>query len=207
MAMLDHTHFTLQRVSEKLTLCTKLPGISMILFWTKDCEYCGELKEIFRDLPSRVPNMKFGTCNIGIAARNQDGSIVDKPVHRMSLGTTTPINHVPHIIAYINNKPYKVYEGERSMASVLKFTSSILQDIQRGTQRPKTEEEGAVSTYGAIPKGRAKRCYLTVEGAYSDSSKNAAPGRGKGGAYSSFASAYGVSERDMQNMQGMEGRS
>ena len=206
VSIVDHTHFVLQRVGEKLTLCTKLPGISMILFWTKDCEFCGELKDIIKELPNRVPNMKFATCNIGISARGSDGNIVDKPVHRMSIGSTTPINHVPFIIVYINNKPYKIYDGERSMAHVLKFISGVLADIQKGATKQKTEEEGNVETYGAIPKGRAKRCYLTVDSAYSGGGPSSGTQGKKGGAYSTFATAYGISESDMDGMQGMDGR-
>lgn len=202
---LDHTHFTLQRINEKLTLCTKLPGMSMVLFWTKDCEYCGEFKTIFKDLPSRVPNVRFGTCNVGIAARAPDGSLVDKPVHRMSVGTSTPINHVPFVIFYINNKPYKIYEGERTMSSVLRFISVNLTDIQKGVAKPKSKDEGNVETYGAIPKGRAKRCYLTVDSAYGNGGGDKAPPK-RGGSYSSFADAYGLDQSDMQNISGMDGR-
>jgi hypothetical protein len=205
--VVDHTHFVLQRISEKLTLCTKLPGVSMILFWTKDCEFCGELKDVFKGLPDRVPNIKFGMCNIGLSARSHDGSIVDKPVHRMSIGSTTPINSVPYIIAYINGKPYKIYEGERTIAHVMKFCSAILSDIQKGGSKPKSQEQNMVETYGALPKGRAKRCYLTMDGAYGGGGASKPPAR-KGGSYSTFADAYGLDEGEMSRMaSGMNGRS
>jgi hypothetical protein len=208
LSIVDHTHFNLQRVGEKLTMCTKIPGISMILFWTKDCEFCGELKDIIKELPNRVPNMKFGTCNIGISARGQDGNVVDKPVHRMCMGSTTPINHVPFMISYINNKPYKIYEGERTMSHVIKFVSSILADVQRGPSKAKTQDDGAIETYGAIPKGRAKRCYLTVESAYGGGAPQGAGGSSgnKGGSYALFTDAYGIADGDIEDVKGMEGR-
>jgi hypothetical protein len=207
LAVLDHTHFTLQRIGEKLSLCSKLPGISMVLFWTKDCEFCEDHKVIFKELPNRVPNIKFGTCNIGISARGPDGNIVDKPVHRMSVGTSTPINYVPLVISYINNKPYKIYEGERSMAAVLRFVTQILQDVQKGSSKPKTENEGLVETYGAIPKNKVNRCYLSIENAYGGNTEMGTNhGKKRTGSYSYFGDAYGINDEEAKNMD-MTGRS
>jgi hypothetical protein len=172
VAIIDHSHFETNKSGDVTHLCTKLSGISMVLFWTKDCEFCYEHKEIIKSLPSRVPNITFAMCNIGISAKTPSGKIIDKPVHRLSLGTSTVIDYVPLVIVYINGKPYKIYDGERTITHVMNFITKLLSDIQGGSSEPENEEDSLISIYKGGTNGKSKKCYLGMENAYGMDSIN-----------------------------------
>lgn len=207
VSYLSHHHFNLQRTRENaLTMCCDLQGVSLVLFWGKNCDFCQDYKPIWKHLPKAIPSVKFGMCNVGIPAIASDGRIIDKPVPRMSLGTNTPIHWVPKVICYINGKPYQHYDGDRTLQGIQKFIFQVLDDCKKynksggggmGGPRIADIDREKIETYGATPKNRARRCYLTVDAAYSSDGNKQTGAPLKRGGGTPFGQAYGVADKSL----------
>lgn len=154
--------------------------ISHVLFFTPDCEYCEELKETFKILSQHITSHYFCFCNLKLSSQ----------VVKYSKESTTPLQHVPYVITYVNGKPYAKYEGDRTVKGLKDFiqlVNSKVEQFKTSPQLQKDELDEQVST-GATPANKAKRCYLTMDEAYSSTGNNERP---KYGGFKTLKELYG----------------
>ena len=102
-------------------LINNIPGFSLILFYSLQCEYCKTLIPIMKQLPGTINGCHFGQINIG---KNKD-------VIRMSNMSITPLKYVPYLILYYNKKPYMRYDGPHDIEEIQNFVLEVANSIQR----------------------------------------------------------------------------
>ena len=148
-------------------LINNISGFSLILFYSKQCEYCKSLEPIFMKLPGTITGCHFGQINIG---KNKD-------VIRMSQQSITPITYVPLVILYYNKKPYMRYDGPSDINEIQNFVLEVASSIQRqigdenNNEQFEEEETGYVIPDYCIArptKGglKEKICYINFSDAY-----------------------------------------
>ncbi len=147
-------------------------GLELVLFYSKECQYCDKLLRQYKQLPNLIKGCKFGLLNI-----NHNKKVVE-----LSQQTISPINYVPDIILYVNGLPYIRYEGPSEKEMIKNFVIDIhkkLQNVPKLTDnknvihnsfvKPKTETFPDYSV-GKPVCGNAKqtngKCYLNFETAY-----------------------------------------
>lgn len=190
--ILEDQHFNLL-LSNKGSkfLCTGIQGISLILFYTPDCEYCGEIKESFKALSQLIRGVKFGTCNLRQCPKTR----------QLSRESTTVLQYVPYVLCFVNGKPYAKYDGDRSIKGLKDFIQLVHTKVEQFKKSPQLQQDaGGVPEGGDelskntfVPQNRAKRCYLTMDEAYPQQGANPSQNRQKYGGYKTYEELYGKS--------------
>ncbi len=194
--------FFVARGSSGTILCTKINGFALILFYSTNCVYCKKLLPIFRKLPGMVGGCNFAMLNVAQA----------RGVLRQAKNTVAPIEYVPFIIFYVNNKPYMRYNGPAEMGEIKNFVLEVANNVQnKQTFAPDKikhpEREIPEYTIGKPLCGDGQRCYLEYEEAYPEEppGTNAPSERkqvsGNKGQYLGYEQAYNSSEGPDPNQQ------
>lgn len=156
MLYLSSDDFEIKQGQKGNILCNKFEGLSLILFYSTDCQYCKPLLPKFRNLPNLISGCKFGIINL---SKNT------KLIH-MSKQTIDPINYVPYIVLYVNGRPYMRYSGNNEERDLQKFVMDVGSQIQ--TTKQFHENISEFSTGKALKggPGAGKRCYLNFDQCY-----------------------------------------
>lgn len=154
--------FSVEKGTNGNILCTKIPGFSLILFYSTHCTYCQTLIPIFKRLPGTINGCQFGMINV-----SSNRNVVER-----SQNTAGPIKYVPYIVLHVNGKPFMLYKGPHDETAIRNFVVEVANNIQKKQQfsKEKVKEQGP----GEIPEycigkplcGNDKVCYLTFNGAY-----------------------------------------
>ena len=96
-------------------------GLHLILFYSKECQFCDKFLAQFKQLPNLILGCKFAMVNI-----NQNRDLVN-----MSKNTLAPITYVPDVILYVNGLPYIRYDGPSEMQHIKDFIVDIYQKLQK----------------------------------------------------------------------------
>ena len=156
MLYLSTDNFEIKQGQKGLILCNKLDGVSIVLFYSNDCNYCKPLLPKFRNLASTITGIKFGIVNL-----SKNLSLI-----HMAKQTIDPIYYVPYIVLYVNGKPHLRYEGPNDEIELQKFILKVGASIQ--TKKEFHENISEVSIGIPLKGGpdKAKRCYLTYDNCY-----------------------------------------
>ncbi len=148
-------------------LGTTIRGISLVLFFSNQCQYCHQFIPIFKKLPGTVGGCQFGMINI-----STNRSVVEK-----SKNTISPLSYVPYIVLYVNGQPVMSYDGPADENSIRKFVLEIVESLKTKqqfiTNNKPLEDLTTNSPDPVIPAytiGRPKdsdKCYLNWDSAYS----------------------------------------
>ena len=120
LLFLSSEDFKLIKGTKGNIMCTSLPGISLILFYSTQCSHCQSLIPIFKTLPGTVSGCQFGMINV---SHNKNCVI-------MSRDTIAPIKVVPYIILYAHGKPYMRYQGPQDVKEIARFILEVSKNIQ-----------------------------------------------------------------------------
>lgn len=145
-------------------MCTNIPGFSLILFYSTQCQHCQSLIPIFKSLPGTIGGCQFGMINVSH----------NKNCIMMSRNSIAPIEVVPYIILFINGKPYMRYQGPHNSQEISRFIIEISQKIQtkqnflkddKNIKKPKNGKGIPAYTIGK-PICEDDLCYLEFQDAY-----------------------------------------
>lgn len=162
---LSDTDFNIQQGKNGKLLCQNIPGISLVLFYSQQCEYCQDVFPQFEMISNQLPGCTFAYLNINKFQK----------VAVLSGQTIAPITYVPFIILYVNGVPYMKYNGKKTANDIGKFVSDVLSRINVNqnfsTQKTVKNLQETIPEYvnGAIPYNvicDAEQCYITVNEAY-----------------------------------------
>jgi thioredoxin-like negative regulator of GroEL len=104
-----------------LTLTYESKGLTLVLFYSKECPYCDQLINKFKQLPNYINGCQFAMVNV-----NRNISVVEK-----SKNTVAPITYVPDVILYVNGIPYMRYDGAHDIQHIKDFIFQVYQQIQK----------------------------------------------------------------------------
>lgn len=104
-----------------LSLTYDSNGLTLVLFYSKECPYCDSLINKFKQLPSLMNGCQFAMVNV-----NRNMSVVER-----SKNTIAPISYVPDVLLYVNGMPYIRYDGPHDINHIKDFIVSIYQKVQK----------------------------------------------------------------------------
>jgi len=164
--------FQLFRGTKGSIMGTSIPGFSLILFYSTQCEHCQTLIPIFKRLPGTVGGCQFGMINVSH----------NKSCVMMSRKTIAPIEVVPYIILYVHGKPYMRYKGPQDAKEIARFIVEVSHQAQQNVKRTnKTESKIKQDPKGGIPAYTIGKplcgpdddvCYLEFNNAYGKTQQN-----------------------------------
>ena len=165
LLFLTSDDFTVTKGTKGNILCQSIPGFSLILFYSTQCEHCNTLIPIFKKLPGTIGGCQFGMINVSS----------NKTCVRMSKDTIVPITYVPYIVLYINGKPFMRYQGPYDMSEIKRFVIEVAQNVK--SKQSFTSEKVKIDPNGGIPaytigkplygnKHAPLVCYLDFDTAY-----------------------------------------
>jgi len=173
LIFLSEQDFSIQQGKKGKLLCNNLSGISLVLFFSKQCKHCVSLYPIFERLPQHIPGCQFALLNVS----------TNPSVARMSQETILPLTHVPFLILFVNGKPFLRYNGEKSLNALANFVSEVLNRIQTQTTKNFTNNSTLVVDddmeipafsvglpYNILCEGET--CYLKFGDAYKNQGRN-----------------------------------
>ncbi|MCH9716131.1 MAG: thioredoxin family protein [Gammaproteobacteria bacterium] len=170
LLFLNSDDFNVQAGTKGRILCNPIPGFSLVLFYSNQCQHCKTLIPIFKSLPGSMGGCQFGLINVG---SNMD-------VVRKSKGTVTEIKYVPLVILYVNGKPFMRYAGKHKKDDLMKFIVQMSKRVQTKTtfandKNVKEDPRGGIPAYtiGHPLIGEDDVCYLEFEKAYLKERQNA----------------------------------
>lgn len=162
LLFLTSDDFGITKGTKGNVLAHRIPGFSLILFYSTQCEHCQSLIPIFKRLPGTIGGCQFGMINVS----------TNKQCVGMSRQTIAPIRYVPYIVLYINGKPFMKYSGPYDLNEIRRFVIEVankVQSKQKFAPGSVKEEEGeGIPSYSlGIPKSQLKKvCYLDFDEAY-----------------------------------------
>ena len=174
LLFLSTEDFHLVKGTKGAIMTTNIPGFSLILFYSTQCEHCQSLIPIFKQLPGTVGGCQFGMINVSH----------NKQCVLMSRETIAPIRVVPYIILYINGKPYMRYQGPHDAKEISRFIVEVSQKMQTRQTFTKQEEKEVAKQKpkGEIPAYTIGKplygqeddnvCYLDFTDAYGSTNSN-----------------------------------
>lgn len=186
LIFLGEKDFTIQQGKKGNILCNNLSGVSLVLFFSKQCVHCGAVFPIFKELSQSMGGCQFALLNVSTYYS----------VAQMSQKTISPITHVPFIVLYVNGRPFMKYNGAKTYKDISNFVTEVLSRIQskKNFTTMKIEHEDDIPEYSVgIPFNmvcEGEQCYLTFNEAYQ-----------KGGGAVGSTSSSGSSQRSMMNAQ------
>jgi thiol-disulfide isomerase/thioredoxin len=104
-----------------LTYSVLCRGVTLLLFYSIDCEYCKTLIPVFKQLPQYVNGCQFAMVNV-----NRNIDVVER-----SKNTIAPITYVPDLILYVNGSPYVRYDGPHVIPHIQKFIFNANDNIKK----------------------------------------------------------------------------
>lgn len=96
-------------------------GLTLVMFYSKECKFCHNLINKFKQLPTIVNGCKFGMVCV-----NRNMEIVEK-----SKNTIAPIEYVPDVILYVDGVPYIRYDGPHEIDNIKTFIFSVYEKLQK----------------------------------------------------------------------------
>jgi thiol-disulfide isomerase/thioredoxin len=145
-------------------LCHSIEGFSLILFYSTQCPHCQKLIPIFKKLPGSIGGCQFGMINISTSQ--------NKKLIKISKETIAPIEYVPHIILFVNGKPFMRYQGPPDGDTIRKFVLEIAQKVNNkqkfSNETVKEDPRVGIPLYtiGHPLYGHDNVTYLLMEEAY-----------------------------------------
>lgn len=113
--------FVIEQGTKGPIMSNAIAGVSLILFYSNNCQYCEKFMPIFKRLPGTINGCMFGMINVSL----------NKKVVVMSKQTIAPIKYVPYIVLYIKGKPYMVYNGPASDIDIRKFVVEVCNSLKK----------------------------------------------------------------------------
>lgn len=140
LLFLSAEDFTITKGTKGNIMCTSIPGFSLILFYSTQCEHCQKLLPIFKKLPGTVGGCQFGMINVS----------ANKACVRMSKDTIAPISYVPTTILYLNTRPFMRYCGPPDAAEIKRFIFEVAQKVNN--KQKFSNEQVQEDLRGKIPQ-------------------------------------------------------
>jgi thioredoxin-like negative regulator of GroEL len=168
LLFLQQDDFFIQNASKGGTiLCNSIRGISVILFYSTNCEFCKKLIPIFKRLPGQIGGVQFGMANV-----SSDPNVV-----RMSRETIAPIKYVPLIILYFNGRPHIRYDNALEERDIKQFVYEVgnriqsqarerAQEDKKSGKKPSPSDDIPDYTIGKPLYGHDEVTYLEFDEAY-----------------------------------------
>lgn len=160
LLFLSSDDFNITKGSKGNIMCNSIPGFSLILFYSTQCQHCQTLIPIFKRLPGTIGGCQFGMINVS----------TNKQCVRMSRDTVAPISYVPYVVLYIQGKPFMRYNGPHESEEIKRFIIEVankVQSKQKFSDEKVKESDSGIPEYctGHPIKGSRKQmvCYLTME--------------------------------------------
>ena len=171
LLFLSSDDFRVLRDQRGALMCHAIPGFSLVLFYSTQCQHCDTLIPIFKKLPRMiVSGCQFGIINVSS----------NKQCVAMSRGTLSEIKYVPYIVLYVDGRPQMQYKGPADIQEIARFVLEVSKKIknkQSFTSNPAVKKDRR-SAMPAYTVGKPlygidnKVCYLTNQTAYSDKNPN-----------------------------------
>jgi hypothetical protein len=167
LLFLTQDDFFIAKGTKGNILCSSIPGFSLILFYSPQCEHCQNFIPLFKKICGTVGGCQFGMVNIG----------ANKGIIRMSKETISPITFVPYILLAVGGKPLMVYRGPPDINEMRRFIIEVAQKIN--SKQKFSEEKVQEPPRGNIPQytighplfGEDEDFYFEFNKAYKDEKK------------------------------------
>ena len=162
LLFLSSEDFMIQNGGKGNLLCHRIPGYSLILFYSTNCPHCHNLIPIFKNLPGTIGGCQFGMINV-----SQNRQCVE-----LSRQTIAPIKFVPYILLYFQGKPIMIYKGPANSEEIRRFIVEVANNMQRRQQfsnnkNVKHQVTSPIPEYCiGVPVKGDMVCYLDIEDAY-----------------------------------------
>lgn len=131
LLFLQYSDFNLTEGLKGTIMTTKIPGISIALFYSNQCQHCKKLLPIIKSLAGTVQGCQFGIVNVSSA----------KKCILMSRETANPINVVPYIILYVNGRPYMRYQGPHDKENITKFIVDVTNMLKQNEMKQRAQNQ------------------------------------------------------------------
>lgn len=105
-------------------LCHKIKGLSLIFYYSIECQHCQSFIPEFKKLPGRIGGCQFGMVNV-----NKNVKLI-----KLSQNTIAPIQFVPYIMLYVDGKPFIRYDGEHNLDMILDFIIDVNKKLKQREQ-------------------------------------------------------------------------
>ena len=143
--MLSNEDFYIAQGAKGALLCNRMRGLSFVLFYSIECPHCKAFLPVFKDLARSIIGCQFGLMDIM--------NHTNLEIIRASQKTICPIDEVPFLILYYDNKPYMRYKGPLNAATIKSFIFDVSTKIMRDIK----EEERRKTNHISATKSGSKR--------------------------------------------------
>lgn len=167
LLFLTSEDFTVSKGTKGNILCNTIPGFSLILFYSNQCQHSVKLLPIFKKLPGTIGGCQFGMLNV----------TNNKKCVKMSKNTIVPIQYVPILILYINGRPFIKYSGVNGENEIRNFILEVANKINN--KQKFTDDSNIKENPRGIPDysigfplyGEDNVTYLEFDEAYKEEQK------------------------------------
>jgi thioredoxin-like negative regulator of GroEL len=127
---------------------------SVVMFYTDSCDQCKIIKPI---LLRFVGTPETQICMVNVYSPDSANLI------QLSQKTSTPLQHVPFIVFYIDGIPFKKFDGQYTYTDFQQFLTNVIFEAKK---LKTTDTIHDIPPYTIGKPNSAKVCYLTYHKAY-----------------------------------------
>jgi len=127
---------------------------SVVMFYTDFCDQCKIIKPV---LLRFVGTPEIQICMVNVY--NQDST----NLIQLSQKTSTPLQHVPFIVFYIDGVPFKKFDGQYTYTHFQQFLTNVMFEARKLKPNDTIHD---IPPYTIGKPSSAKVCYLTYQNAY-----------------------------------------
>lgn len=137
---LNTQDFTIRNGEKGKLLCLQYEsnGLTLVLFYSKECKFCDNLINKFKQLPSAIHGCQFAMVNVN---RNMD--LVEQ-----SKSTIVPLEFVPDVILFVNGLPYMRYDGAHEISAIRDFILHIYKTLEKTMFSPQQQAPSQQQQFG-----------------------------------------------------------
>lgn len=146
LLFLQTEDFMINKGTKGPILCHGIRGLSLILFYSTNCEHSRNLIPIFKRLPGQLGGCQFGMINVS----------KEKNIVMMSKSTISEIKYVPLMILYVAGRPFIRYDGPHDETEINRFIREVSNKIQtkekfsnKEVQKPANNEKRNIPAYAS----------------------------------------------------------
>jgi thioredoxin-like negative regulator of GroEL len=129
MHFLDNSHFEVGQGGE-LTVAMK--GYALVLFYSSQCEHCGEMMEKFSELNDTVNGCSFAQVNLDN----------NKPLIAKVNKSNVKLEYVPFVVLFANSSPYMIYSGPVATPDLRRFILEVTNAYAKEFEQNKHKKNG-----------------------------------------------------------------
>ncbi len=118
----------------------KISGFAVVLFYSTQCQHCGEFVNIIKQMHTLINGAHFGLLNID----------TNKGIITKTKNSNLELSYVPYLVFFANSNPYMIYSGPTSIEEIKNFVIQVSLKYNKEQKQKHIESQSNIEGQGVV---------------------------------------------------------